>query len=161
MPICQYYPEGDPYRYTKEWPQTGGCPDGWWQFAGACYQIPTSGSGAADAFDLKRYDEAEKDCTTRGGDAHLAILTNRFHQAFIAGMLFKQDLWSRPYIGVLGAANDHYFYYVDSSRLVFSNWAAHRPSKGIEDRRCVLMDWHPDDRDEGSIRPFCDNHHSE
>ena len=64
-PICQYYPEGDPYAYKKEWPTSGGCPEGWWQYAGACYILPTQGSGYFDAFDLKRYDDAEKEISSK------------------------------------------------------------------------------------------------
>jgi len=64
-------------------------------------------------------------------------------------MMYKTNLFSRPWIGVLGAPNDHYFYYVDNSRLVFSNWGAFAPGVEITERRCVVMDWHPSDRGEG------------
>lgn len=149
--ICQFYPEGDPYAYTKEWPTMGGCPEGWLQYAGACYMIPIQGNGVNEGKQLLIFDMAEKDCADRGPDGHLAIITNRFQQAFIASMMYKTNLWSRPYIGVMGSANDHYFYYVDNSRLVYSNWGANNPGQPIEDRRCVVMDWHPGDRDEGIL----------
>ena len=79
MPICQYYPEGDPYAYKKEWPTSGGCPDGWWQYAGACYILPTTGSGYFDAFDLKRYDEAEKEKVRKDNSFYYEQLSQKIY----------------------------------------------------------------------------------
>ena len=73
------------------------------------------------------------------------MITDFYHQAWLSAMMYKKDLWSRPYIGVLGAQNDHYFYYVDNSRLVFSNWAPHKPNGDMSDRRCVVMQYTPTD----------------
>ena len=83
--ICQFYPEGDPWSYTKDWPLGGGCSKGWYQFAGACYIIPVSGNGLSDLSQLKAYDMAETKCQEFGSDSHLAIITNRYQMAFISG----------------------------------------------------------------------------
>ena len=81
----------------------------------------------------------------------MAVITNRFQQAFIASMMYQKNMMSRPYIGVQAAANDRYFFYSDNSRLVFSNWEATNPNQGIEERRCVVMSWTPREEDRGEI----------
>ena len=55
---------------------------------------------------------------------------------------------------ISGAQNDHYFYYVDNSRLVFSNWSPHKPNGDMSDRRCVVMQYTPtDSSDKGKMSP--------
>ena len=124
-------------------------PKGWLQYAGACYIIPIKGNGASDLVQLKIFDDAETDCTNRGPDGHLAIITNRYQQAFLSAMMYRTNLFSRPYIGVLGAPNDRTFYYSDNDRLVFSNWEGKSPKMSPEERRCVVMNWHPQERGQG------------
>ena len=138
---CQIYPTGAPEPPIKNWPIQGGCPEGWLQFAGACYVIPIQGNGAAEGLQLKNFVGAEQDCQSRSPEGHLAMITNqvsftslllltffKFHKAFLASQFYRLNLWSTPYIGIHAEPQNGEFYYVDHDPLVYSNWKAKNPN---------------------------------
>jgi len=125
--ICQYLPYGNPPP-TMEWPPSGGCPTEWYQFAGNCYRIPITTNTAADLIRLKMQKGAQEDCLALDLNANLAIIINKYHQAFLSAIFVDIDIISRPYIGVESTANDHTFIYPTKQRITYSNWAPSKPN---------------------------------
>ena len=68
--------------------------------------------------------------------------------------MFLGNHYSRSYIGVTASSDDYYFHYSTGDRLQWTNWGPNRPNKEPNDKRCVVMEWHPTDSGERDLVRF-------
>ena len=68
--------------------------------------------------------------------------------------MFLGNHHSRSYIGVTASSDDYYFHYSTGDRLQWTNWGPNRPNKEPNDKRCVVMEWHPTDSGERDLVRF-------
>ena len=102
MFVCEAYDE-EYHMIPDPWPTSGGCRDGWSQFAGGCYRIFGSKQATGnDAIEMKFHD-ANQHCNAVWAGANLAVFPNPYYQFFGTAMMDQQrkNVW----IGILTTSN--------------------------------------------------------